>query len=355
MHCAVFYNILKYELTTHKTLPAVVVFPSCDQVQLACLARLVRELKPYWNPSIVAWLIYPPRLGRSIDDPKSFRQYQEYREAFQSLRSALRDTNNMFLACETEALRGIYQVLSAHDVSLIDPPKVTQHGISIGIARVQESKIHLVAMGHASANKGYSLLPDILRQVLKGNPNVKATIHGDIRGTGELGLRKVMASIKHVGPEVNVLTDTLGTESYYQLLQSADIMLLPYDPRAYADHGSGIYTEATLLGIPMVVPLGCSFAGASIRERRAVGFAEYSAQSISAAISDAIERLGDLKLNATAHANDIGRAESVIDIIVEESNLAGATDLAISPPVTAWKLTGWIKYNLAKSLGFLPI
>jgi glycosyltransferase involved in cell wall biosynthesis len=43
-------------------------------------------------------------------------------------------------------------------------------------------------------------------------------------------------------------------DEYYRLLASADVVLCPYDPRAYRARSSGVFAEAVAAGTPTVVP-----------------------------------------------------------------------------------------------------
>ena len=51
-----------------------------------------------------------------------------------------------------------------------------------------------------------------------------------------------------MGPSVQLLLEPLSQEDYQSLLISSDIVLLPYDAKAYRVRGSGIVAEAAAAG-----------------------------------------------------------------------------------------------------------
>jgi glycosyltransferase involved in cell wall biosynthesis len=72
-------------------------------------------------------------------------------------------------------------------------------------------------------------------------------------------------------PNVTHVADHCSLARYGELLRSASIIVLPYDPRAYADdQGSGVLCEALAMGIPVV----CSGTGAFAEELEALGCPE---------------------------------------------------------------------------------
>ena len=115
---------------------------------------------------------------------------------------------------------------------------------------------HVVFAGGARPEKGYGLLPELVRE-LAGE--ARFTIHsGPIGATDDPLMqhahRKLLAL---AGPGVTLLELPLPPEDYLALLRSADLLLLPYDAQAYGPRSSGILAEARALGVPAVVPAGC--------------------------------------------------------------------------------------------------
>jgi hypothetical protein len=55
------------------------------------------------------------------------------------------------------------------------------------------------------------------------------------------------------GVQVNLIEDNINRCQYLQWLAKSDFILLPYDPEAYKERTSGIFTEAIIAGKIMVV------------------------------------------------------------------------------------------------------
>jgi hypothetical protein len=112
------------------------------------------------------------------------------------------------------------------------------------------------------------------------------------------------------------------------LLLSADLVVLPYNPQSYKNRGSGIFSEATTLGIPVVAPMGCKFAFAAIEERRATGIENHTAASLADAVSLTINDFEVLRANAKSHAEKLDTEISSRDFIANILTFAPTVDVA---------------------------
>ena len=87
-------------------------------------------------------------------------------------------------------------------------------------------------------------------------------------------------------PNVTHAGDFATPSGYAELLRSASIAVLPYDPRAYkTDQGSGILCEALAMGIPVI----CSAAEYFVEQLARLGFPElvfrpYTGEALAAKI-----------------------------------------------------------------------
>lgn len=115
---------------------------------------------------------------------------------------------------------------------------------------------HLVFAGGARLEKGYALLPDLVRSI---GAAARFTIHSGPIGAGDDPLvqrahRQLQAM---AGPAVGLVERSLSPDDYMGLMRSADLLLLPYDAPTYGPRSSGILSEARAMGVPAVVPRGC--------------------------------------------------------------------------------------------------
>lgn len=118
---------------------------------------------------------------------------------------------------------------------------------------------HLVFVGGARAEKGYALLPRLVRSLAGA---ARFTLHSGAIGPADdpMVQRAHRALHAMVGPGLRLLERPLEPEEYGALLAEADLLLLPYDAASYGPRSSGILAEARAIGVPAVVPAGCWMA-----------------------------------------------------------------------------------------------
>ena len=128
--------------------------------------------------------------------------------------------------------------------------------VPVGQARPANVPPNLVFPGGGRTEKGYCLLPTMVAALKE---RAQFTIHsGRIDRRSEPAIQKAHRALEaQIGPRVQVIERDLEPDDYLALLRDADLMLLPYDPRAYGPRSSGILAEARALAIPAVVPRGC--------------------------------------------------------------------------------------------------
>lgn len=113
---------------------------------------------------------------------------------------------------------------------------------------------HLVFPGGARLEKGYTLLPGLVKNLGAG---ARFTIHsGPIRLGSDPMVQQAHALLLRA-PNVTLLERELSFEEYQALLSAADLVLLPYDAGAYGPRSSAILAETRAAGVPAVVPAGC--------------------------------------------------------------------------------------------------
>ncbi|MEI7712755.1 MAG: hypothetical protein WCI94_15045 [Rhodospirillales bacterium] len=115
---------------------------------------------------------------------------------------------------------------------------------------------HLVFAGGARAEKGYGLLPDLVRSM---GSTARFTIQSGPVGAGDDPIvqqahRQLRAA---AGSDLALVERSLSPDEYMALIQSADLLLLPYRAHTYGPRSSGILAEARAMGVPAVVPAGC--------------------------------------------------------------------------------------------------
>lgn len=275
----------------------IMVLPGGDQSTALGLAAYFRRHRFRSIPELVIWLLMAPHFKKPIDDPTVTPLLEEYREAFGALRAIVGDDRRIRVYCETATMAEAYSRVTGLKVETARAPNLIRRPRSQKARRPGEP-MSIVCAGNVNVAKGYFLLPEVIRCLVTRRSDARFLIHGTVENTDDAGGRELLGHIAGLGPNVVVRTDLLSVEEYATWLAQADLLLLPYDPAVYRTRGSGIFTEAEMLGIPIVAPTGCDFAKTAIAEGRAVGIENHTGPAVAEAVSSALDRLSDIERKA---------------------------------------------------------
>ena len=121
------------------------------------------------------------------------------------------------------------------------------------IASAQRHEVLKVAvLGRGRRDKGFVLLPDIVREFNKlysGSIPVEFVIQDGRQMDSLGGASKALRSLSNV----NLLDEFISNEDFERHQDEADIVLLPYDREVYRIRGSSIMWRAVAHGKPLVV------------------------------------------------------------------------------------------------------
>ncbi len=274
--------------------PNLVILPTCDQVLALALALAVNKAWSSWRPNVLLWLLFPP------DRPGAL---EEYREAFSALRSVIGDDRKMHICCETNRMALAFADAIGIAIETHPGPNAK---VMPDLGRPAGANGPIVAcIGHASAAKGYQLLPGAIVRVLEENPRIRFNIHGTINARDVGADESPFSQLSKLGSRVELNMKPLPTLEYQKFFQAADMMLLPYDPVTYRIRGSGIFNEATIAGKPIIVTAGCGFAEEAFAEGRAVAIDGLERDSIANAIHYAVDHFEALRQCAQLHASEL--------------------------------------------------
>ncbi len=159
------------------------------------------------------------------------------------------------LLADTAPLAALWTATSGRPVRVAPLPVVAPPVRTGGPGRPP----HLVFAGGARAEKGYALLPALVASLVG---QARFTIHSGPVGTAaDPVVQRAQRQMRGIaGAQLHLLETPLPPEDYLNLLQAADLLLLPYDSAAYGPRSSGILAEARAMGVPAVVPAGCWMA-----------------------------------------------------------------------------------------------
>jgi hypothetical protein len=163
-------------------------------------------------------------------------------------------------------------------------------------------------LGHQRSEKGYHLVPEIVRQLLEHRLPVKLLVHnGDPDDCpGDYGIIGVSSKLREMASANPILTfeHRPADQLYWQgLLDRSDLIVLPYEPARYDAAYSAIAVEAVSDGVPMVVPAGTTMETlAKVYQGRASTFVRWESASIVDSIATAVSDFEDLSRLASAGA-----------------------------------------------------
>jgi glycosyltransferase involved in cell wall biosynthesis len=313
--------------------PDLLILPCCDQVLALALAKHLQRRRSAPAPRVVLWLLYAPHCKKALDDPSVADLYGEYREAFTALKAAVGDDERIVAHCETELMAQAYRGVTGLDIAVAPGPSLIPVGDTSGETRPGDPPT-VACIGFANEAKGYHLLPGAVGRVLKEHRDVRFLIHGVVQGTDAEANAAVFDALSKLGDRVTTRTDVLTQEDYQSWLGSADVLLLPYDPAVYRSRGSGVFTEAHRLGIPVIAPRGCAFAAPAFDGGWGIEIVDRSERGVAEAVLSALTQLVPLTGNARAAiaAAGSGDTASILDPVVRairSDKPAGMTHLGL--------------------------
>ncbi len=152
-------------------------------------------------------------------------------------------------------------------------------------------------LGHSREEKGWLLIPEIVRLCTETNPGLSffiqicpKTMARAWKGSYEV--MRAMANVEfHHGPA----TET----EYMEFVRQSDIVLLPYDYRRFTGRTSGVFAESVAFGKVTVVPRG-SWMAEHLHDGRGAGmvFEQQTPESVASAVGEAMARIDALTANA---------------------------------------------------------
>ena len=289
--------------------PDLIILPCCDQVSAMALAR---QLKRSWSrprPRILLWLLYGPHHLKT-PDAASAELNGEARAAFAELAA---NAAGVEAYCETPAMADFCRGLVPFEVGVVPGPGLPARARAI---RPAGGPPVVSCIGFANRAKGYRLLQQALPHVLDRHRDVRFMIHGIVKGSDAEADQPMFDRLAGLGGRVEVRQEALTSDEYLARLAETDLLLLPYDPDVYRRRGSGVFTDAHHVGIPVVAPKDCAFARPAFDDGWGVAMKEYDGKSLGIAVLEALERLAPLGARATEAA---GRVRDALGRILSAS------------------------------------
>lgn len=132
----------------------------------------------------------------------------------------------------------------------------------LGKATVQDGAVTVAFVGEAREEKGFQLLPDVIESVLAqvDGVNIRFRIQCGANVWNQTPpIQAAVAKLEAMSKadkRIELLDGALPEDQYLDLIRSANIVFLPYNPPQYRIRGSGVATQAAAFGTQMVVSHG---------------------------------------------------------------------------------------------------
>lgn len=174
--------------------------------------------------------------------------------------------------------------------------------LELPLDKEENNLIHLVYLGDARTEKGYLYLPQIIEQLWAeyfATNKVKITIQSNFNiDNGEIGILATRLKLEqYPEKQVKIIKKAMKAEEYYQLLASADVVIIPYNTNSYYYRTSGVLIESLAVGKPVIVPAN-SWLATQVDETRAGIYQQ--PEDISKIIIKVISNLQQYQNNAQA-------------------------------------------------------
>lgn len=135
------------------------------------------------------------------------------------------------------------------------------HTVPKSEPKKHDNKLVITYLGDARTEKGYQYLPSVIQDLwldyVKNN-KVSFLIQSNYNiPDGEPAAVVARVQLQSFpSDKVQLVLNSPDLDEYRKILQSSNIILLPYDKTNYYARSSGILAEALALGIPVLVPSG---------------------------------------------------------------------------------------------------
>ena len=291
------YLILAAFLRRSPVIYDCVVLRTASQELLAVVADLVRAGLLPSSVRVMAWLLFEPAWKTRTIDRHRARHEAEYRRALSRLENILDTKDQINLYAELKELGALYSELLQRPVVLCEVPNLASRH-DLPTRRRSSEPVCIMMLGYAADDKGYGLLADAIQHLRNRDIRAEFHVHAASDHFNPSTMPAYIAQLQALQPPIHFSSTSLDEVQYLEWLKRADLLLLPYRMPDYVRRGSGIYNQASLLGIPMVVNAQVPFAAEAVAQGRAVHMSEHTSLSLADAIAYALVDLEGLTSRA---------------------------------------------------------
>jgi glycosyltransferase involved in cell wall biosynthesis len=163
-----------------------------------------------------------------------------------------------------------------------------QRAVTTRRSRIGASPPTVAVIGHQRPDKGYQLMPEVVRILLRTHDDIRILVHNgapQLMANAQQQMRELAAADRRITLDERVADHLI----WAGLLDAADLLVCPYAPDRYALSYSAVVCEALANGIPTVVPERTALSRL-LREFGSPGttFPGFDAVAVAAATGEAL-------------------------------------------------------------------
>jgi hypothetical protein len=274
----------------------IIYFSSVRPPQYYAIALWLRGIEAERMPRIVAEFANDPGLDRTADkrafvirDPRIDPTAMLLR--FASCRTPSEWAGRLHLVTFETVMSQVYSLLLKCPVGVL-PTSIRAMGPVR--SRHQKRPVTVSTLGVQRANKGYHLMPEVIRGLLQSAVDVRILVHNSAPEQ-MAEQQSAIRALARQDSRITVDERVVGPKIWADLFEVSDLILCPYHPETFYASPSGIAWEAVANGIPFVGPADTALHRL-MQEYNGCGvvFDKFEAASITQAVLTALSRFDDL-------------------------------------------------------------
>lgn len=248
---AVFWRFLdlRKHLSPMVTRNTLVFVPTCDARNLAAWILWCTCQSAASSPVVFLMLRFP--CVRKDDDPLSGAVRAGYALSLKCL-PLLDAVERIKLCTDSRLLAKQYGELTTRHIAILPIPHTEGFDAdqTADPQRQEPAASVVVALGDARKEKGFDILVDAIINAASSTLGQELVfkVHCPVHATHREMQRHVNRLSKLALGNVHLIPDFLAAQEYYSLLDSADIVVMPYRQESYACRTSGPLIEAMAAG-----------------------------------------------------------------------------------------------------------
>lgn len=243
---------------------------------------LINTLRHWSLAGVVDWLESLPEDRRpfvvlvlhftAFPDPESASDTLiYYQRAFDRIQRSPASRRILLMADSQELIDEYRDINSRLQYVLAPIPHAPVHA-SAAKTRGRDSCTHVGYIGEARENKGFHLLPYLIRRIQRSPlcERVRFHLHAFAHDQYSRFYRQIVSRLD--APCVTLYRNRLDDEEYQRFLDCLDVVVLPYTRMNYHAQTSGVLAEAIAAGKTVVCPRGTWMARQTVEYSAGVTF-----------------------------------------------------------------------------------